>query len=117
MKEILKFSISDLFKSLREHGLDPDHTLLWGYYFVDRDPDKLMELARKLSRDGYHLSSLAREPDGEHYRLYLEKIEIHSPRSLDERNQELQRIADDLRVMSYDGSDVGPLPEDEVEES
>ncbi|MFC5049044.1 ribonuclease E inhibitor RraB [Rubritalea spongiae] len=40
--------------------------------------------------------------------LHVEKIETHSPSSLDARNDELYKLAHKHNISSYDGMDVGP---------
>jgi hypothetical protein len=41
--------------------------------------------------------------------LYVEKEEVHTPQSLDKRNDEFSLLADKLGLDSYDGMDVGPI--------
>ena len=40
--------------------------------------------------------------------LHVEKVETHSPESLNKRNGELDRFASAFPSVEYDGMDVGP---------
>jgi len=90
--------------------------LLWGYFFTHREPRKLEEAKDTLISQGYRFVDLyisdkdsADEPD--QYWLHMEKIETHSPVSLDNRNDELYKFSHDFGLDSYDGMDVGPVQE------
>jgi hypothetical protein len=41
--------------------------------------------------------------------LHIERVERHTPQSLDARNDQLTRLANEMHV-TYDGWDVGQLP-------
>ena len=90
--------------------------MLWGYFFTHQEP-KLLEKARdELVSKGYrfvdiYLSDRENENDPDMYWLHVEKIEIHTPESLDKRNDEFYIFADRLGLDSYDGMDVGPVTE------
>jgi hypothetical protein len=92
-----------------EAGWDTEHDLLWGYFFTDPEPGKLRPLAAKLQEDGYRFVDLYRTDDKSTYFLHVERVETHSPLSLDRRNQELNAVAEKYGVESYDGMDVGPV--------
>jgi Regulator of ribonuclease activity B len=42
--------------------------------------------------------------------LHVEKVEIHTPETLDRQNMSFYEFADDHDLTSYDGMDVGPEP-------
>jgi len=58
---------------------------------------------------GYRIVDLHSAEDGATHVLHVERVERHSPRSLDRRNQELDALAESSGVASYDGMDVGPV--------
>lgn len=89
-----------------------DDECRWSYFFVDADREKLMPVAAHLARLGYEfIGTLDPEPDDENPVFYLrmDRIERHSPVSLNDLNRELYVIAERFGVGSYDGIDVGAL--------
>lgn len=90
-----------------------DDVCLWGYFFVDHDREKLSAAAPVLERLGYRVVGfLEPTPDSDDQTqlfLHVEKEELHTVDSLDARNQELYRFADEFGLESYDGMDVGPI--------
>jgi|SRR5271155_3820466 len=85
-----------------------DGPMLWGYFFTDPDPRKLESVADDLVKDGYRLVKIYPTNDNKKYFLRVEKVERHTPESLDQRNQELYPLAERRHLLSYDGMDVGP---------
>ncbi|MDY6945041.1 MAG: ribonuclease E inhibitor RraB [Pseudomonadota bacterium] len=92
---------------------DMSKPMLWGYFFTDTDKTRLESVAPLLQEQGYRLVEIflsekqsADEPDL--WWLHVEKEEIHTPDSLNERNHLLYSFADDHKLGSYDGMDVGP---------
>jgi regulator of RNase E activity RraB len=84
--------------------------LLWGYFFYDTEASRLQKIASELVPLGYKLVSLEKVQGKMYFRLHLEKAEIHTPETLNERNEELYVLTEKYGVASYDGMDVGPLP-------
>lgn len=85
-----------------------DGDLLWGYFFTDPNPQKLRPVADYLTKKGYHFVSIYQTDDKKTFFLHVEKVEHHSPESLNQRNQEFYKLADQFHLESYDGMDVGP---------
>jgi hypothetical protein len=83
--------------------------LLWGYFFTDPDPRKLQPVADHLTKLGYHFVSIYPTDDKTTFLLHVEKIEHHTPESLNERNVEFDKLAEQFHLESYDGMDVGPV--------
>jgi len=85
--------------------------MLWGYFFTDPDPKKLQPVADYLTNAGYKFVDifLADDDDNEIYFLHVEKIERHTPETLDQRNQDFYELASKFNLESYDGMDVGPV--------
>ena len=97
---------------MREAGWDTDRNLLWGYFFVDKDISKLKRLSDHLQSLDYRFVKIFElEDDNEvssgEYMLHVERVEIHHPQSLAERNVALSRLASRCEVADYDGWDVG----------
>ena len=91
--------------------------MLWGYFFTDRDQERLQSCASALAEQGYRLVDIYPtdvEVEGVDQEptivLHVEKVETHSVESLDARNREFYRLAEKLGLESYDGMDVGPAP-------
>ncbi|HVY07703.1 MAG TPA: ribonuclease E inhibitor RraB [Burkholderiales bacterium] len=86
-----------------------DGPLLWGYFFLDPSREKLEQAAGELQSAGYRVVGIAKVQGQQRFRLHVERVEIHTPATLDARNQELYAFADRLGLASYDGMDVGPV--------
>ena len=87
-----------------------DGPLLWGYFFFDSNPSKLQQAAVELQASEYKLVSVEQVPGRNMFRLHVEKVEVHSPLSLHNRNTEFYALASKFGIASYDGMDVGPAP-------
>lgn len=94
-----------------EAPFDAEGELLWGYFFTDADKKKLRPVADELAALGYREVGLYRTDDRETYFLHVEKVEVHTPQSLHDRNTQLYEIAQRHGIEAYDGMDVGPVGE------
>ena len=109
--------VRTMFERMRKEGVNTEAPLLWGYFFFDTDRDRLHNAGRLLERRGYAVVSVHRDDpdeDGgpETHTLHVERVEVHSVESLLVRNAELDALARECGLMSYDGMDVGELPDD-----
>ncbi len=105
---IEKQIIEQMFADMRRRApWNIDAPSLWGYFFIG-DADKLKAIAESLVPIGYRLVELYEEGD-EPSRLHLERVEPHTPETLDARNLELDGMAGRFGVQ-YDGFDVGAPP-------
>jgi len=87
-----------------------DDARLWSYFFTDSDRLRLEPAASYLGDRGYKIwGYLAPESDGSNgvYLLRADRFARHTADSLEERNRELNAVADRFAVASYDGMDVG----------
>jgi regulator of ribonuclease activity B len=101
--------MEDMFQNIRaKTKWNVDGDLLWGYFFMDPQPEKLRPLGEELAAAGYRVVNLYPSPNGRTHVLHVEKVETHTPQSLHQRNLEFYRLADKFGVSSYDGMDVGP---------
>ena len=116
--------IKEIFNTARtEDGWNPDEEMLYSFYFVGKDVDKLEKLGLELEKQGYDFLDIfelgdeeTEESTGE-YLLHIDKVEIHTPDSLAARNVEFQQLADQHEIESYDGWEFGEVGEyDEAEE-
>lgn len=88
---------------------DIDGPLLWGFFFTDLMVEKLDKAATRLVDAGYRFVQIYKADDGCTYVLHVERIELHTARTLYARNFELEELARDCGLKSYDGMDVGML--------
>ena len=103
-------SLQEMFADMKANpSWNIDGDLLWGYFFTDPDPEKLQPVADYLETAGYKFVDIFPADDKEVYWLHVEKIEHHTPETLDQRNQEFYALADRFNLESYDGMDVGPV--------
>jgi hypothetical protein len=106
---IEKALLIKMFANMRAQApWDVDSDLLWGYFFNSSSEPSLNLLGEFLVQAGYHLVVIRPDDRQSRFWLHVERVETHSPDSLDARNQELYRIADKYGV-TYDGMDVGPV--------
>ena len=98
-----------MFQNMRTRTkLNVNGDLLWGYVFMDPQLRKLKPLADELAKTGYRNVEFDRAWNGKIHVLRVEKVETHTPQSLQRRNEELYLLAEKHGVASYDGMDVGP---------
>jgi hypothetical protein len=97
----------------QQDNWNTDEQMLYSYYFVDEDADKLEELGLELEEKGYDFIGVFELGDEEtdeatgEYLLHVDKEEKHTPESLAQRNVELQKIADEREIQTYDGWEFG----------
>jgi hypothetical protein len=114
-KTITIDKLEEMFINISEQsGWDMTKPMLWGYFFTHHEP-KLLESAKiRLVGEGYrfvdmYLSDKETPTDPDMWWLHVEKEEVHTPQSLDKRNDEFYLIAHEIGLNSYDGMDVGPI--------
>ena len=88
--------------------------MLWGYFFTNSDPAKLETVKELLVSEGYrfvdiHLADKNESNESDVFWLHVEKVETHSPKSLEERNDKFYILAHEFGLDSYDGMDIGPV--------
>lgn len=117
-------TITEIFaQAKREDNWNLDEPMLYSFYFVDESIEKLEKLGLKLEADGYDFVDIFELGDEEtsqstgEYLLHIDKVEVHTPESLAERNVQFQKLADEYEIESYDGWEFGEVgDEDEDEE-
>lgn len=88
---------------------DVDGPLLWGYFFLDASREKLEQAASELKGKDYRIVDIEPGKRGL-FKLHVEKVETHTPASLDACNQNFYALAERYGI-AYDGMDVGPVQE------
>src|SRR5215213_10493311 len=115
--------IREIFENARtEDGWNLEEEMLYSYFFVGKDIDKLETLGLDLEKQGYDFIDIFElgdektdEPTGE-YLLHIDKTEIHTPESLAARNVEFQNLADEYEIASYDGWEFGEAGDEDDED-
>jgi hypothetical protein len=111
---ITKAQLIEMFNGMaKDTKWDLSKPMLWGYYFTDGSKAKLEHAAPLLQKQGYHfvdinLSDKEHPSDPDLWWLHVEKVEVHTPDSLDRRNKFFYQFAKEQGLGSYDGMDVGP---------
>ncbi len=99
----------------REDNWDLNEEMLYSYYFVDKSVDKLEKLGLKLEADGYDFVDVFELGDEEtdestgEYLLHIDRVEIHTPESLAQRNVEFAALAQEYNLETYDGWEFGEV--------
>jgi hypothetical protein len=117
-QENSRFSIKhfkEVFKDIsRKTKWDLKKPLLWGYFFTHHETNLLENAKTILVQKGYTFVDIHQaEKDGTTipnlWWLHIEKAEVHTPETLSDRNNQLEKIAGELGIDAYDGWDVGPV--------
>ena len=114
-KKIAIEQLEEMFSNIKSTtDWDISGDMLWGYFFTNSDTAKLETVKELLVSQGYryvdiHLAD-KNEPNGpDIFWLHVEKVETHSPKSLDETNNKFYLLAHEFNLDSYDGMDIGPV--------
>ena len=116
-------TIKEIFAQAKgEDNWNLEEPMLYSFYFVDESVEKLEKLGLKLEADGYDFVDIfelgdeeTNESTGE-YLLHIDKVEIHTPESLAERNVRFQELADEYEIETYDGWEFGEVGDEDDEE-
>ncbi len=106
----------------REDNWNVAEPMLYSFYFVDTDPEKLETLGLHLEEEGYDFIGVFALGDEEtsqstgEYLLHIDKIETHTPESLAKRNMDFVRLAEKFEVAGFDGWEFGEVGDEEDEE-
>jgi len=108
---ISRDQLEQMFAQIRStSGWDLSRPLLWGYFFLDGDRAALERAAGLLAERGYRPVGIERVGKGRRavWKLHVERVEVHTVDTLDQRNSDLNAFAMAQGLGSYDGMDVGP---------
>ena len=99
----------------KEDNWNISEVMLYSYYFVDKDVEKLEKLGLYLEENGYDFIDIfelgdeeTNESTGENL-LHIDKEEKHTPQSLAERNVEFAKLAAEYEIETYDGWEFGEV--------
>jgi len=102
--------VNMMFDNIKKNtNWDTSSDLRWSYYFSHSDRSQLEKAQAKLVAKGYRFVDLNISEDDDEfapigsYYLQIDKIETHSPTSLDKRNDEFFIFANELGLDSYGG--------------
>jgi hypothetical protein len=102
--------MEEMFANMRaKTKWDVDGEMLWGYFFTDPDTNKLERVSHRLTATGYRLVLIYPTDDKSTHVLHVERVEKHTPHTLQARNGEFEKLAAEFGLESYDGMDVGPV--------
>jgi hypothetical protein len=115
MDTITLEQLKELFAGLRaQTSWNVDGEMLWGFYFTSKTASKLESVAETLSQGGYTVAGISPDEDNKETQvLRVERVETHTPESLFVRNQQLESLATEFELDTYDGMDVNPVPTEE----
>lgn len=97
--------ITAIFNKMKEHGFDVIKPLKWGFFFLDKGKDSLLDIINALDGASYSIESLELQEDGR-WRLALSSVEILSPEKLHLRNLDFNNLASQYGAELYNGWDV-----------
>jgi hypothetical protein len=107
-------ALQEFFSDTRQKNADAgaswsiDDVCRWSFFFVDEDGQQLVPVAKHLESLGYAVIGITEPDDGEDPFFYLQvdKVERHTPESLQARVQALYAIAEQFGIADYDGMNV-----------
>ena len=92
-----------------------EEKMLWGYHFSHREPKALESIRDHLTASGYRFIDLYQpqadpgDTEPPIWLLHVEKEEIHTPQSLDQRNDNLYLLTAEYGIDLYRGMGVVPI--------
>ncbi|MEP7038528.1 MAG: ribonuclease E inhibitor RraB [Acidobacteriota bacterium] len=99
----------------KEDNWNTDEDMLYSYYFVDKDVEKLEKLGHHLEEKGYDFLDIFELGDDDtgastgEFLLHIDKEETHTPQSLAKRNVEFSSLAKEHEIAEYDGWEFGEV--------
>lgn len=115
--------IREIFEEARtEDNWNLEEPMLYTYYWVDKDVDKLEKLGNYLHEQGYEFVDVFQLGDEEtnestgEYLLHIDKFEVHTPESLAARNVEFAKLAEEYGIEVYDGWEFGEAGDEDDED-
>lgn len=112
---ITRDTIIEFFKDVEQgNEFNTSDKLLWSYFFLDSDMEKLKKFSNKLEELGFKFKTIfnadkINKDDIQEYYLQVEKIELHDVDTLFNLNKMFYKLAEENNINSYDGFDVGNI--------
>lgn len=116
-KTITLDSLREMFANIAaETDWDMSQPMLWGHFFTHSSPEALEAAIPRLMEMGLDpvdifIADKEDENEPDLFWLQVQEVRIHTPESLDQRNDEFYVFALREGLDSYDGMDVGPVPQ------
>ncbi|MBH8557702.1 ribonuclease E inhibitor RraB [Hymenobacter negativus] len=101
-------TVKNMFRKMAANGWDTKAALKWGFFFIDKDKDKLHDVFAELEGHSYSIEELHQADDG-NWVLQVSKFDTLTPEKLHRRNIAFNDLAAQCGVESYDGWDVGKV--------
>ena len=101
-------SLQDVFNKMNNEGWNTNSMLKWGFFFFDKDQDKLLSLFTELENHTYQIEEL-HQTDDDDWVLHVSKLDVLTPEKLHRRNIAFNELAAHCGVELYDGWDVGQI--------
>ncbi len=76
-----------------QEGWDIEAEMKWGYFFFDKNRQKLEAMYTEIEERNYIFESIEKTDEGDYWKLFITKIEVHTPESLNNRNEAMNRLA------------------------
>ena len=115
--------IREIFEEAKtEDNWNTDEDMLYSFYFVDTDPDKLEELGNELAEQDFifvDVFQLGDEETGDatgEYMLHIDKIGVYNPESLAEQIETFRSHTDKHGLAELDGWEFGEVGEEDEED-
>jgi hypothetical protein len=103
----------------REDNWKVGEPMLYSFYFVDTDPDKLEKLGEHLDKQDYDFIGIfelgdeeTEESTGE-YLLHVDRVETYTPESLAQLNVDFTKLAAEFEIETYDGWEFGEVGDED----
>ncbi len=114
-KTITIEKIKEMFTNISlQTNWDLSQPMEWEYYFTHSSSEPLDRLKIELTSLGYNFVSIheAEEDEADDTPLWwliVKKEEIHTPFTLDKKNDTLYLLANKFHINTYDGMNVAPI--------
>ncbi|MBO2009449.1 ribonuclease E inhibitor RraB [Hymenobacter negativus] len=101
-------SVKEMFHKMEADGWNTSSALKWGFFFFDKDRDKLLDVLFELEESSYRIEEIHQADSGD-WVLQVSKIDTLTPEKLHRRNLAFNELATHCGVELYDGWDVGKI--------
>ncbi len=98
-------NLLEIYSKMEAEGWNTHGPLKYGFYFVDKNEQKLKPVYEELKDQGYILEKIYLADDNQ-WTLHVSKIDTLTPEKLNNRNIAFNELACYCNVELYDGWDV-----------
>ena len=106
----------------REDNWNVREPMLYSFYFIDQDPERLEKLGDHLDAQGFDFVGIFELGDEEteqstgEYMLQIDQVGSYTPESLAQKNVDFTKLAEEFGIDSYEGWEFGELGDEDEEE-